>query len=160
LPVEAYGVTVVGGYVYVADGENGLYIYDVSDPTNPVQMGHVDTYFADDVAVAGAYAYVADETAGLRIIDVSNPAYPFEVASYNTWPQGRGREVTIMDHYALVAGQETGLWVVDISVPSSPVEIGWLYTPGEARGISEANNTIYVAALSGGLDVLQLVSYP
>ncbi|HCO97852.1 MAG TPA: hypothetical protein DIT29_03905, partial [Pseudothermotoga sp.] len=32
-------------YAYIADGLNGLVIVDITDPTNPSQAGHLDTYY-------------------------------------------------------------------------------------------------------------------
>jgi hypothetical protein len=61
---------------YVADGERGLQIIDVSNPSAPVRRGGYDTSGnALDVCVSGDLAYVADGY-GLQIIDVSNPAAP------------------------------------------------------------------------------------
>lgn len=31
-PGNSYGVTIVGNYAYIADGEKGLQIIDISDP--------------------------------------------------------------------------------------------------------------------------------
>ena len=57
----ANDVKVVGQYAYVAVGEGGLAVFDVSDPANPVRVGGYDTSgLAYGVAVAGNYAYVAD----------------------------------------------------------------------------------------------------
>jgi len=73
---------------YVADGETGLQIIDVSNPAGPVRLGGYDTSVsARAVAVAGTNAYVADDSAGLQIIDVSNPARPVRLGGcdVNGW---------------------------------------------------------------------------
>jgi hypothetical protein len=67
---EGYGIAVSDGYAFVADGDNGLKIYDV-DPldsafvvqTIPTQYGNP----AESVAVSGQFAYVACYD-GLHII--------------------------------------------------------------------------------------------
>ena len=54
----------------MANGGDGLRIYGVSDPTNPVRVGHSMTNYggsANKVAAAGPYAYVANGSDGLRI---------------------------------------------------------------------------------------------
>ena len=38
-----YGVTVVGTTAYVADGDSGLQVIDVSNPASPQIIGSVDT---------------------------------------------------------------------------------------------------------------------
>ncbi|MBI2202098.1 MAG: hypothetical protein HYU43_09195, partial [Armatimonadetes bacterium] len=51
---RAYDVAVQGQYAYVADGDAGLQVIDVSNPVNPVRVGGVDTSgSAIGVAVAG-----------------------------------------------------------------------------------------------------------
>ena len=65
----ARGVAVSGGYAYVADGNGGLVVVDVSDPANPTYAGGYDTSgYAYGVAVAGGYAYVADYNGGLVVV--------------------------------------------------------------------------------------------
>jgi len=42
---------------YLANGYDGLRIYDVSDPTNPTNVGHINNGgYAEIVAVSGNYA--------------------------------------------------------------------------------------------------------
>src|ERR1700676_2149423 len=36
------GVVLSGNYAYVANGYDGLRVYDVSDPTNPLNVGHIN----------------------------------------------------------------------------------------------------------------------
>ena len=72
-----YDVAVSGNYAYVAGGDGGLRIIDISNPAAPTEAGFYDTPGdARGVAVAGNYAYVADGKGGLRMIDISNPAAP------------------------------------------------------------------------------------
>jgi len=62
-------VAVAGSYAYVADGNWGLQVIDISDPASPTIAGDVYTPgYASGVAVAGSYAYVADGNWGLQIL--------------------------------------------------------------------------------------------
>ena len=57
-----FDIRVAGSYVYLANNEGvGLRVFDVSDPTNPVEVGSYNTP-NDTVAVdvSGSYAYLAD----------------------------------------------------------------------------------------------------
>ena len=40
LPSESFDIAVSGGYAYIADGQMGLYVIDISDPSNPIEVGH------------------------------------------------------------------------------------------------------------------------
>jgi len=74
---KAYDVYVRGNNAYVASGDRGMYILDVSNPSNISRISLVDTPGnATSVYVQGSYAYIADEANGLVVIDVSKPAQP------------------------------------------------------------------------------------
>ena len=100
LPDIVQGLAASGNTVYVADGESGLQIIDVTNPASPKWEGSLDTPgSAQNVAVSGTTAYVADGDGGLRIVDVSNPLAPVEVAALTAPTLGgevnghcRGRE--------------------------------------------------------------------
>ena len=73
-PGIASGVSVVGTLAYVADGDAGLRVIDISNSVLPVELGFIampDRVY--DIAVVGTRAYVADGSAGLRVIDVPEP---------------------------------------------------------------------------------------
>jgi len=71
-PGNAYEVYIDGDYAYIADGNAGLQIIDITDKKNPIIVGSCNT--PGDVMgiyVEGKYAYIADNEAGLQIIDTS-----------------------------------------------------------------------------------------
>src|SRR5690242_13973262 len=59
---NASGLAVSGHFVYLANLQDGLRIYDVTDPHNPVNIFHTNNADGDaaDVFVSGQYAYLAD----------------------------------------------------------------------------------------------------
>lgn len=72
-PGGASGVVLSGGIAYVADGNAGLVVINI---TSLQVLGGANTPgAASDVAVSGTHAYVADGS-GLEVIDVTNPASP------------------------------------------------------------------------------------
>jgi len=153
-PNYARGIDVLGNYVYVADGETGLLVIDVSDPNNPNLVGSIDTPGdAKSVFTSGSYAYVADYTSGLRIIDISSPSNPYEVGYYDTPSNSEG--VYVSNSYAYVADGFSGLRIVDISNPTNPSEIGYFESTG-AWGIVVSESYAYVADISSGLIILDV----
>jgi hypothetical protein len=63
---------VAGNYAYVADGNGGLRIINVSNPTYPAEFGFYRTPgYAYNVTVAERYIYVADDVGGLIILRFS-----------------------------------------------------------------------------------------
>ena len=65
-------ITINGNYAYMANGQYGLAIFDISDPINLGDPVYVDTSGnANDVIVVGNYAYVADASSGLAVIPLN-----------------------------------------------------------------------------------------
>src|SRR2546426_5815546 len=74
---DALAVAVSGAHAYVAAGDGGLLVIDLTNPTAPVQVSsYLTSGEALAVVIAGNYAYVACGDAGLQVIDVSNPTAP------------------------------------------------------------------------------------
>lgn len=112
---------VVEKTAYLAAGQAGLRIIDLSIPDSPREVGYYDTLgSANAVAIRDNYAYVADGREGLRVIDVSNPAAPREVGGFDT--PGNAEDVAIAGRFAYVADGRSGLLVIDIDNPEKPVQ--------------------------------------
>ena len=147
--VSCNAVAVSGNRAYMGMGTS-LLILDISQPSNPRQLGQVvlpDIYGVQGVAVSGNYAYVADYDAGLQIIDVSNPSAPVCVGGYNT--SGIARCVVVSGNYAYVADGSAGLQIIDISNPVTPVRVGGYNTRDYAKDVAVLNHYAYIADGSG-----------
>ncbi len=79
----AYSVAVQGNYAFIAAYDDGLVIYDITNPAAPDLTGIYDTQGnARGIAVAGSYAYVADGYGGLRVL--TSPCRSRTNGFYNT----------------------------------------------------------------------------
>ena len=123
----AWDVAVAGDYAYITDKSpcpgGFLRIIDVSDPTQPLQVGswRLPVWEVYGLAVRNGYAYVADAAAGLRVIDVSDPSDPHEVGYDDTL--AASREVALGGGYAYVLSSGR-MAVVDVSAPTRPGAVG------------------------------------
>ena len=71
------GIYVEGNYAFVADGDEGLAIIDISNPNTPVYVTSVNTTGdSRNLIVEGDYVYLADYDQGLQIFDISDPQNP------------------------------------------------------------------------------------
>ena len=146
---------VVGNYAYVAHGYEGLLIFDLSEPTQPVQVGSVKLPgFPEDVVVSGDYAYVSAQAEGLRIVDISDPTAPVEVGAYRHF----GVEVAIQEPYAYFITGRGGMVILDISDPTEPAKVGSFRVPDLTHDVVVHNNYAYlsVSKPSGVSDFLIL----
>ena len=152
---DALGVAVAGEYAYVADGDSGLKVVHIADPSSPELVGSLDTDgSAGGVAVAGGYAYVADHAEGLKVISIANPSSPELIGSCDT--DGYAWGVAVAGEYAYVADDEKGLKVINIANPSSPELAGSLDTDSYARDVAVAGEYAYVADGYSGLKVISI----
>jgi hypothetical protein len=142
LPGVVNAVVVTQTLAYVAAGQGGLRVLDVSEPARPIEIGAVDTPgSAGDLKVAGGRVYVADGSGGLRIIDVADPARPRELGALapEGWEVSR---VAVSGPIAYVPSGGADLRIIDVSNPEAPTEIGHhtatahpSTSPTEIRGV-------------------------
>lgn len=154
-PDRAYGVCISGKYAYVADGDSGLRIIDISNPSVPALAGSYDTSAnSQGIAVSGNLVFLADQLNGLLIIDVSNPGAPTLVGSYDT--PDRAYRVCVEGNYAFVADRLSGLQIVDISNPSAPILAGSLDTPVDALDVFVSGDYAFVTDNTNGFLVIDI----
>jgi len=97
-PNSIRAIDIKQDYAYIAVDQAGLFIIDITQKNNPIQVAQILTMDrAMDIVVDGQYAYVADEVGGLVIIDVSNPTNPYIVSNYTT--PNRVRYLYKKNHY-------------------------------------------------------------
>jgi hypothetical protein len=139
-----------GMYAYVADGEEGLRILDVSVPASPTEVGFYDTPgTAQGVSLTG-----------VPLMDLGSAS-------------GLSGELLAGHVYAYVADAWSGVRIVDVSDPSTPVEVGFYDAPGNATGVAVAEEsirhsaapgampaTIYLAGGDGGLRIMRFDEGP
>jgi len=131
---------------YLAQGEGGLGIYNLSNPSQPLPIGTYNTDgSAQDVQVRGNYAYIADKFSGLKIIDISNPVKPVLIGSVDT--SGVATKLVLYGDYVYMADFNRGLLVIDVSDPAKPAVQRAYDTDNFSLGvvISADGNTAYVA---------------
>ena len=82
-PGEANNIFVEKNYAYIADGDRGLQIIDVSPIEDTCIVGSCNTDGkANDIFVQNNFAYIADWDGGLKIIDISDKKNPYIIGSY------------------------------------------------------------------------------
>jgi hypothetical protein len=122
LPGNVLDVFVESGIAYVAVGDAGLRIIDLSDPAHPVE---ISSYYVGDTTysayVYDGLAYVSTGWKGLRILDVSDPANPVEVGTLDSKVETVG--ACVQGRYAYVIDADfdyeySYLRVVDVIDPS------------------------------------------
>lgn len=154
LPGFANAVDLAGQYAYVAAGQAGLLVVDLSDPTQPALVGSLlMAGNANDVQVAGNLAYVAAGSGGLVIVDVSSPSSPQRLGFRAT--PGAATEVAVSGDRAYVV-DEGGLRIFDVGVPTAPTLLGGLDLPGRSRAVAAVDSLAVVGSTGAGIFVVDV----
>lgn len=159
----AHGVWVDGNYAYIADGEAGLAIADVSDPFNPIIVGTWDLEGEEQDNAWNVYKhegdtllYLADYNGHIKIINVADPFNPQSTYFY-VWTRyaqdvhGQVLRDTLFIYVAVKSGDYIGLRIFDASIPGLLVGRGGLETLTSAYGVSANGDFAYLAVGQGGL---------
>lgn len=151
----ANGVFIDSGKAYIADGDAGLRVVDLSDPDDPRVIGTMDTPgSALSVVVRSGIAYVADDRSGLEMIDVADPAHMAILGTYGSTGSVRG--VAVEGDYAYAAESAFGLRVIDITDPAHPTLVATADTPGYAYDVVVRSPYAYVADDAAGLSIVRI----
>jgi len=153
---SAKGVALRDGLLFIADGDEGLCVVDISDPVAPVMRGcaTLAAGSATDIAFLGTDLVVAWGTAGVAIVDVGDPDRPIIIGRVST--PGSVVDVVVVGTTAYVADNIAGLLVMDVSDRAAPVIAGIENTPGKALGVAATGSIVYVADEQLGLRVVNV----
>ena len=118
LPYQPANISHFGNILLINSCfEDITYIYDVSDPTVPEQIGQYNGSDWNSAHIDDNIAYLADDNQ-LSIIDISNPEYP--TLLYQNYESIQKMQV---DNDYLAILDNDNLVFSDISNPSEPVQI-------------------------------------
>ena len=109
----------------------GFDIIDVSDPSFPIRISHLDLPgWENGVWVNNPFgkAFVADDWEGLQIIDISDPTNPRVDTSL--LKADYSYDLVVDRNYAYIANYACGLKIIDVSNPTLPREVGTYDTIG------------------------------
>lgn len=144
---------IVGTKLYVLS-ENNFAIYDINNGLTVTLLGSTNIDgVGSSFQIKDNYAYLAAKTAGLEVIDISNSANPQVVFKNNSF--GSVSDVKIKGNYLVTANESNGIGIYSIENPSAPIGSGRYQTSINAVSIDLQDTKIYIAALTGGLIVLE-----
>ena len=153
------GVDISGSYMYVGNATDGLRIYDISTPGEPLLIRTVDTpYYAVGVKVVGNYAYVCDRFS-FQVVDITNPSTAHIIGEEDYVMALR---TAVSGNYAFLAGgsYEEYFYSINITDPSNPVSAGdcWLGDGSGAADVAVSGDYAFLALLNSGLGVVDISS--
>jgi len=152
---QAKNVAIEGGIAYVANGDHGLLVVDVNDPTAPMHLSSPDmSTDAFDIRAIGTTIYITDLNLGLLIVDASTPTSPTLLGSFDVGGPAFG--FSIQGTTAYVAAFLNGLEIIDASIPATPVSLGSVDGFGLATDVTVVGGIAYVTTFDQGLQILDV----
>jgi hypothetical protein len=152
------GVTKSGNFAYLGVGA-GMQVLDVTDESNPIPLGFVNT--ADlagrNIIASGAYVYYGGAKGGVSIVDVSDPENPLVVAQIPA-----GEYIWLIDLYEghlYIADDLNNLQIYNVQNPLAPQHTATFETTGICNAVYVKENIAYITDSLDGL-ILVDVSRP
>lgn len=144
------GGVVIGNLLYCAAHQNGVYIIDISDPSNPQKIDEFPMIDAAawNIVAKDSFLFVANGRFGLSIIGVSGGLH--ETA--NLALVGCANDINLDDDIAVISLSGDGLATVDILSPHSPTLLDTIATDGCVWGSGLVNHLL----ISGSWRVMEL----
>ncbi len=145
---SARAVVLRGDLAYLADGDAGFTILDLSNPRDPVPVASLDTVgIALWLVLHDDHAFIVNNTGELHVVDVAFPDRPRHVAELAL--PGNGHALLLRPPHLLMATGHAGLLILDVGDPEHPFVIGVADTPGVARGVDAVGDLAAVADETG-----------
>jgi len=168
-------------FLYVANKEAGLRVYDISDIQSPALAREIGVNLLEGLEVmnlsqSGHFLYLAlgnffagDQNPGMAIIDVAEPANAQvrDVWKFSSPAKGAGI-VEVEGDYAYLGAMGHGLAILDVSDEDN-IEFISLFTPDitfpdpnpdppkyNARGLAVKDDLVYLCYDAGGIRIIDV----
>jgi hypothetical protein len=142
---EFNAIRVVGSRAYVSGSALGLLILDVTNKSNPTELGvwkpPVSQTYAQAVDAFGDYAYLGVTDKKIHVLNVSNPASISKTGEF-TATSTISDIVAASDQQLFAAEYHCGLYALNVSNKSAPSEVGFI-----GNHDSQANDAINASQL-------------
>jgi hypothetical protein len=153
LPGIIHSVIVQDDFLFVNDREEGIFMYDITDPQIPVFVGQYAIRDVNEVVKSDTLLFIASSRE-FTILNVRDPSDPIEIYSDDS----RVSQIELSGPVAFLAITNGGLKRIDISDPASPAEIDtYVDTTGGLRALDILNDTLYIANSHGQFVALEIL---
>jgi hypothetical protein len=148
-----------GNLCYLTQGEGGLLIVDVSNPSNPTKVSSLSEGvrgYSIKIAKKEDIVYITANSYGVSVVDVSNTSAP-EVTSSNL-NMKPAKNLHVMGDYLITAISEQGFKMAYLEEPAYPDIRGLTHTNGYAKGVTTSADasTLFVATGEMGLSLFDI----
>jgi hypothetical protein len=150
------GIELFGDYAYLGSGyPNGMAVYNVSVPTNPLYENFLEIPANRDFRIIGSRLYTLDSQTGLTIYSLTEPLAPQLMGSVYIQDC---QSFDVGGNYVYVASRQEDLVIVDISNPNTPIRIGGIDVDSAANSICLKDSLVFIGYARGGMDIVSIAN--
>lgn len=158
--IMAVYITISGNTMYMLDNDYNLVIYDITDPTNPQELGRHDVQYGFQILIQENHVFIAGNQ--IRGIDVYNISDPQNITKVTTiaWGKNYERAVIHNDKLYISSGNSGHIYIWDIADINNPVQLGEIESKVDEPHVQvvEGSTLLYVSGQSDNQDVpLQVI---
>jgi len=161
---SAYAQDVIkkDNILYIAQGEGGLMIVDVTDVNNPASISTTTDGirgYSAKIAMKDTAVYMATGTFGVTALSVGNLEHPRVTAP--TLSMKPAKNFYVIGDYLFTAISEQGVKIANISYSIQPDIRGAILTAGYAHGLVTTADTNYLLVACGemGLSIYNISDF-
>ena len=153
---EVRNVFVVEKNLFFTTGA-GVFIYDISDITNPIKIWEPSPYDgADGIFIEGNLLYL---TAGsyIKIYDISSIDSPILLGTFDNGDTHNVWNIAVEDNIAYITDYNYGLGILNVSDPTNITKFktfsrNW----ANCLNLHVKNNIVYLADESDGMEIINV----
>ena len=157
LPGYSKGIDVSGDFAYVANGQAGLQIINISNPESTYIEGeYLTSRSAQGIAVRDSFAYlVLSSEKGLLVLNINDPSYPSLIGEDPGYTEYN--VIAPPDTFYIYIAAHDFFIIENCSIPTLPYYDQRISTSGIARGIFVSDSLAYLACEQMGLYIYYAV---
>jgi len=156
-----HDIVIQGHYLYIAEGQAGFAVYDITNPENPELLSRImdSLNVAWGVEVRDSLAFLAYGYKELLIINIARPD-SLKIVGVLEYPQpGYGYDVALRDSWVYIAAGAQFIGV-NISDPRYPNLRFQYYYPRNCRSLTINNENCFVACEQLGIAAWRVDTFP
>ncbi len=146
---KSYEFAKYKDYLFVAGGQSGVMIIDISDTLNPRFAGRIPcNRYSRAITVKDSFLLCASLFQSLELYNISDPVSPVFVSNLHV--RGNPVDITWKDSIVYIATNSSGVSIVNVSSPGSPEIIGNINTGRTTQSVKAYGNYLIVSDLHSG----------
>ena len=133
--------------------QNAASFVDITDPSNPVELGRISggNSIWRDLKYWNRHVYIGTEASdGVKVVSVDDPDNPTLVSTISDFGNSHNIHIDSDGYLYVVGASSYDVWIYDLSMPAFPQLVG-TWSGEYLHDIEVYNNKLYGAAIYSGL---------